>query len=94
LGTLPLSLATLGVSAVSAKRVLMVCREDSRVPTTVMMEQAVRNRLRDSGADGIEIHTGCLYANRLAGQTHYRLFRECLSPFHPRRRCRQGVRRH
>jgi hypothetical protein len=75
LGTLLLILATLGASP---KRGLMVFREDSQVPATRMMEQAVRDKLRDAGADGIEFYTEYLDANRFADQTHYRLFGEYL----------------
>ena len=62
LGTLLLTLATLiTASAASPKRVLMVFREPSHVPTDVMIEKAVRDKLRDAGGDGIEIHTEHLY---------------------------------
>jgi len=73
-----LALAAFGASAASPKRVLMVFREDSQVPATRMLEQAMRGKLQDPGADGIEIYTEYLDASRFADQTHYRLFREYL----------------
>ena len=77
-GLVLLALATLCASAASPKRVLMVFREDSHVPATVMIEQAVRDKLQDPGADGIEIYTEYLDTTRFAGETHYRLFGEYL----------------
>ena len=78
LGALLLPLAALGASAASPKRVLMVFREDSRVPATRMLEEAVRDKLQSFSDEGIEIYTEYLDTNRFADQTHYRLFREYL----------------
>jgi PAS domain S-box-containing protein len=60
-GLLLLSLTTLGASAASPKRLLMVFREPSHAPGNVMIEQAARDKLRDPGGDGIEFYTEHLY---------------------------------
>lgn len=73
-----LVLITFCTSAASPKRVLMVFREDSQVPATRMMEQAIREKLRDPGPDGVEFYTEYLDTSRFADETHYRLFREYL----------------
>jgi hypothetical protein len=78
LATLLLSLAALCASAASPKRMLMVFHEDSHVPANVMMEQAVRDKLRDPGADGIEIYPEHPDTNRFADEPHHRLLREYL----------------
>jgi hypothetical protein len=54
----------------------MVFREASHVPATRMIEQAVRNILRDPG--GVEMYTEYLDVNRFADASHYRQFREYL----------------
>jgi hypothetical protein len=61
-GLLLVILVTLGASAASPKRVLMVFREPSHARTDFLIEQAARDKLQDAGADKVEVFTEHLYA--------------------------------